>query len=49
MEAANTNHFSSLTWQKEKQYWAIDNDLFYAGINLNVVPLDVYNHPLGYA
>lgn len=47
MEAATTNHFSSLTWQKGKKrlYRAIHNDLFYAGINLNVVSIDVYNHP----
>lgn len=48
MGAAKTNHFSSLTRRKEKK-----NDLaelfitilFYAGINLNVVSIDVYNHP----
>lgn len=47
--AAKTNHFSSLTGQKEKKTDIVElfiTILFYAGINLNVVSIDVYNHPL---
>lgn len=38
----------SLTRQKEKKTDTVElfiTILFYAGINLNVVSIDVYNHP----